>query len=30
MSQAARQNAGRFALPVVAAAYDRVLGALVG
>ena len=29
MSQAARQNAGRFALPVVAAAYDRVLGALV-
>jgi glycosyltransferase involved in cell wall biosynthesis len=29
LSQAARQNASRFALPQVAAAYDRVLGALV-
>jgi glycosyltransferase involved in cell wall biosynthesis len=30
MAQAARSNAERFALPVVAAAYDRVLGALAG
>ena len=29
MSQAARQSVSRFALPQVAAAYDRVLGALV-
>jgi glycosyltransferase involved in cell wall biosynthesis len=29
MSQAARRNAERFGLPLVAAAYDRVFGALV-